>query len=220
MISRTATHHDAAPHDGARRSVVPARLCARPAEALAQDLLGALVVSTIDDVETVGRIVETEAYTGPDDPASHAARRIGRTARNATMFGCAGNAYVYLIYGMHWCLNVVASEAGDPQAVLIRALEPVRGLDTMRERRGRAHDLCSGPGRLCQALGIDGRLDGHDLSAAPLRLHLPPSAREGTVRCSGRIGIREARDWPLRFFLNGSPHVSRGPHLRLDRGGA
>lgn len=220
MIVRTATHDDAAPRNGARRSVVPATFCARPAEALARDLLGALIVSTIDGVETAGRIVETEAYTGPDDPASHAARRIGRTARNATMFGHAGDAYVYLIYGMHWCLNVVASEAGDPQGVLIRALEPMTGFEAMRERRGRAHDLCSGPGRLCQALGIGGDLDGHDLSAAPLRLRLPPSGCDGTVRCSGRIGIREARDWPLRFFLDGNPHVSKGPHLRLDRGGA
>ncbi len=200
---------------GAWRSAVPEGFFEQPAEELARDLLGALVRSTVADVVTEGRIVETEAYVGLDDPASHAHRSIGRTRRNDPMFGRAGTAYLYFIYGMHWCFNVVAAGEGDPQAVLVRALEPTRGHEAMRRRRGRGSHLCSGPARLCQALGIDGDLNGHDLRSAPLVVVPPesaPSPKE--IEVTGRIGIRRARDWPLRFLVRGSAHVSKGPHLR------
>lgn len=198
---------------GAWRSSFLSHGAARVAPAL----LGGRLVSTLGGRRTVGRIAEVEAYTGLEDPASHAARRIGRTARNDPMFGPPGSTYVYRIYGLHWCTNVVTSTPGDPQAVLIRALEPLEGLEAMSERRGRDRDLASGPGRLSQALGIDGSLNRHPLARAPLVLELPGvDDRPEEIGVSGRIGIRSARHWPLRFFLSDSPHVSRGPHERLD----
>ena len=185
-----------------------ARLLARGARAVAPGLLGWEVESTADGERTAGRIVEVEAYTGPDDPASHAAERIGRTRRNASMFGPPGIAYVYLIYGMHWCLNVVTGRQDHPAAVLVRALEPVAGEAAMTARRGRSRDLCSGPGRLCQALGITGALDGHPLDRPPLRLI--PREPDATARIgrSRRIGVTRGREHELRFFLRGNPHVS------------
>ena len=179
------------------------------ARAVARDLLGWEVESTVGGVRTSGRIVEVEAYTGPDDPASHAAERIGRTRRNSSMFGPPGIAYVYLIYGMHWCLNVVTGREGFPAAVLVRALEPLAGEATMAARRGRNRDLCSGPARLCQALGVTGELDGHTLDRAPLRLVPRKPVPDGSVARSPRIGVTRARDRELRFFLQGNPHLSR-----------
>jgi len=174
---------------------------ARPAEEVARTLLGARLVSLLPEGPAGGRIVETEAYVGPHDPASHAAERIGRTARNAPMFGRAGTAYVYFVYGMHWCFNVVTGEIGDPQAVLIRAIEPEFGLEAMAARRGRTTELADGPAKLCQALGIDGRRNGHDLQQSPLVL-LRGGLRPGeSMGRSGRIGVTAAADWPLRFFL-------------------
>jgi DNA-3-methyladenine glycosylase len=188
---------------------LPAGFLDRPAEAVAPDLLGCRIASSIDGRQTVGVIVETEAYVGPHDPASHAAARIGKTARNATMFQAGGAAYVYLSYGIHWCLNVVTGREGEGTGVLIRALDPLEGTDVMAERRGRADQLCSGPGRLGQALGITGDLDGHRLEHPPLRLlpgwTLPSSA----IAVSPRIGIRLAADWPLRFHIRGHPSVSK-----------
>ncbi len=184
-------------------------LLGRGARATAPDLLGWQVESTIGGVRTVGRIVEVEAYTGPHDPASHAAERIGRTRRNESMYGPPGIAYVYLIYGVHWCLNIVTGREGFPAAVLVRALEPVEGKPAMAVRRGRTRDLCSGPGRLCQALGITGECDGHSLDQAPLRLLPRDPVPSGQVACSPRIGVTRARERELRFFLQDSPHVSR-----------
>jgi DNA-3-methyladenine glycosylase len=198
---------------GGNEAPSPVPFCARPAEELARNLLGAFLVSEMEGVTTVGRIVETEAYVGPHDPACHAARRIGRTRRNRSMFGPPGRAYVYFIYGMHWCFNVVSGERGDPQAVLVRAVEPLVGREGMARRRGRSRDLTNGPARLCQALGIAGELDGHDLSRPPLRLIPPSGPPTEEVGVSGRIGIREARDWPLRFYLRDHGCVSCGPHL-------
>ncbi len=189
---------------------LPPGFCARPAKEVARDLIGKYLVSTIGGEETVGRIVETEAYIGPEDPASHAAERIGRTARNAAMYGRPGTAYVYLSYGIHWCLNVVTDAAEHPGAVLIRALEPTDGLTTMRARRGtRDRDLARGPGRLTQALAITGALDGHDLASPPLVLRDGPAIDAGRVAAGPRIGISRAADWPLRFTLAGSRWLSR-----------
>ena len=183
---------------------------ARPARDVAPDLLGKVLVSRVGGTEAVGRIVETEAYTGPEDPASHAAARIGRTARNAAMFGRPGTAYVYLSYGIHWCLNVVTDREDHPGAVLIRALEPVGDLEPMRARRGvRDRDLARGPGRLAQALGVTGALDGHDLSLPPLTLHDAPPVPTHRVAAGPRIGINRAADWPLRFTESGSRWLSR-----------
>lgn len=179
---------------------------------VARDLLGHRIVSEVGSRRAEGVIVEAEAYVGPHDPASHAAERIGRTRRNDAMFGPAGVAYVYFIYGMHWCFNVVTSVRGDPSAVLIRALDPLVGSDVMAHRRRGRRPLASGPGRLCQALGITGDLNGHDLRRQPLRLLPGWHLDDRDVVATGRIGVRHAADWPLRFHLVGHPAVSRRPH--------
>ncbi|TDR94150.1 DNA-3-methyladenine glycosylase [Enterovirga rhinocerotis] len=154
-----------------------------------------------------GEIVETEAYDR-EDPASHSFS--GPTARNAAMFGPPGHAYVYLSYGIHWCLNLVCREEGHGAAVLIRALEPTHGIGAMRERRGLQSDklLCSGPGRLSQALGVTRRLDGVALDAPPFRLLCGEASRR-MVRDGARIGITKAMDRPWRFGVAGSPYLSR-----------
>ena len=181
----------------------------RPAESVAPDLLGARLVSTVDRRRTTGIIVEVEAYIGPDDPASHAAARIGRTRRNASMFGPPGTAYVYLSYGVHWCLNVVTGAIGNPCAVLIRAVDPIEGSDVMAIRRGRERDWTSGPGRVGQAFGITHALDRHDFSSPPLRLLPGWPTPPGSIDVSPRVGVSRAQDWPLRFCVRGSPSVSR-----------
>ena len=178
-------------------------------EVVARELLGARLVSTVAGVLTAGVIVETEAYHGADDPASHAATRSGRTARNAAMFGPAGCAYVYRIYGMHWCVNVVTGDEGDAQAVLVRALDPLAGEEEMRRRRGGAGEFAAGPGRLCQALAITGALYGHDLTEPPLEVRPGWAIPDADVGVSGRIGVRAAADRLLRFFVRGNRAVSR-----------
>ncbi|MEX1256247.1 MAG: DNA-3-methyladenine glycosylase [Gemmatimonadota bacterium] len=189
-----------------------------PAEEVAPRLLGCTLLSLVGGVATGGRIVEVEAYTGPDDPASHAAARIGRTARNAPMFGPPGRSYVYFVYGMHWCFNVVTGAAGDPQAVLVRAIEAGIGRETMARRRGRRGDLTNGPARLCEALAIQGEHNDLSLTAPPLLLLDGAPGPGEVVKVSPRIGIREAADWPLRFFLSGHPDVSQGrPAPSIER---
>ncbi|AMJ61442.1 DNA-3-methyladenine glycosylase [Bosea sp. PAMC 26642] len=148
-----------------------------------------------------GVIVETEAYTR-DDPASHSFA--GPTSRNAAMFGQAGTAYVYRSYGLHWCFNIVAKDGG---AVLLRALEPTAGLGDMVGRRGRAQALCTGPGRLTQALGIDAGHDGLSVSKKPFCMKDRAYAAE--VVTGPRVGISKAREQPWRFGLKGSPYLSR-----------
>lgn len=184
---------------------------ARPARDVAPDLIGKLLVSELGGVRTAGRIVETEAYIGPEDPASHAAERIGRTARNDAMYGPPGTAYVYRSYGIHWCLNAVTDREDHPAAVLIRALEPLGDLAPIRARRGtRDRDLARGPGRLTQALAITGDQDGHLLDRPPLLILDAPPVDPDRILAGPRVGISRAADWPLRFREAGSRWVSRG----------
>jgi len=185
----------------------PRRLLARPSIEVAPWLLGKVLAAG----GRSGRIVEVEAYAGGDDPASHAHR--GRTARNALMFERAGLLYVHFTYGMHWCANVVTGPVGEAQAVLIRALAPLTGLDAMREARPAARrdrELCSGPARLCQALGIDGAFAGVDLLVADAPVQLiddgtPPPVEPGM---STRVGISRATERPWRWFVVGDPNLS------------
>ncbi len=179
---------------------------------VARARLGARLISTVGGTRTAGAIVETEAYGGPDDPASHAATRAGRTRRNATMFGPPFRAYVYRSYGMHWCVNVVTGAEGEPQAVLLRGLEPLEGEEGMARRRHGRRPLAAGPGRLCEALGIDRSLDGHDLSKPPLLLVPGWAVPDARVGVSGRVGVKVAAHWPLRFYVVGSSGVSRAQH--------
>jgi DNA-3-methyladenine glycosylase len=191
-----------------RAATLPVSFFQRPAEVVARELLGTMVVSTVGRRRTVGRIVETEAYLGRDDPASHGYQD-RRHAQNESLYGPPATWYVYLSYGMHWCANLVCGPVGHASAVLLRALEPLEGLVTMRRRRGAVPDrqLCAGPGRLCQALGITRSLDGAMMrrsSVTVLPARVPPD-----VVASTRIGITKAADWPLRFVIGGSPWISR-----------
>lgn len=196
---------------GADAGPLPPEFYGRGAGEVARDLLGALVVSEIGGVRCVGEIVETEAYTGPDDEASHAHIRFGKTARNAAMFGPPGIAYVYRIYGMHWCLNVVTGAEDFPAAVLVRAARPLAGIEAMRERRpGRPdRDLLRGPGNLCRALAVTGEHDFHPVQGAPLWLAAGAPVADAAVATGPRIGITRAADAPLRFWVRGDPYVSR-----------
>ncbi|MBI4280243.1 MAG: DNA-3-methyladenine glycosylase [Armatimonadetes bacterium] len=235
----------------ARSGVVPSRIAAPPLAApsdlrplprgffardtavVARDLVGAFLVHRMPEGLGAGRIVETEAYDGPGDPASHARTR---TARSEIMWGTPGIAYVYLIYGMHCCLNVVTEAEGAPGAVLIRAVEPVVGIEEMRRRRGTDRDrlLASGPGRLTRAFGITLACNGADLTGGPLFIGWDAAAsaapRSGTASRPGagaagaeasralratdivatpRIGVIAAKDRLWRFCVRGNPHVSR-----------
>jgi len=175
---------------------------ARSVHEVAPDLIGATLL--MDGVG--GTIVEVEAYHHTD-PAAHS--YIGRTERNAVMFGPPGFAYVYRSYGIHWCLNFVCEEEGSASAVLIRALEPVQGLAQMRRRRGLsdARDLCSGPGKLCQALGVTIAHNGLALDKPPFELHA--HAEEPVIVTGTRIGITKAVEHPWRYGLKGSRFVSK-----------
>jgi DNA-3-methyladenine glycosylase len=182
---------------------------ARPTLDVARDLLGCLLISAVGPGRTVGRIVETEAYLGPGDSASHAARL--RTERVAAMSRTPGIAYVYRSYGIHTMLNVVAKPDDETGAVLIRAIEPLAGIELMAERRGVPAPLllASGPGRLCQALGVTLDDHGTDLVTSErvwLEVGEPPAA----IATSGRIGISRATEHPWRFFVADNPYVS-GP---------
>lgn len=198
---------------------LPRRFYLQPTLRVARGLLGAVLVHDAADGRAAGRIVEVEAYRGPADQAAHS-RGGHRSARNEVMYGPPGHAYVYFIYGMHYCMNVVTQPPGVPEAVLIRALEPVEGEDLMRRRRGLpaapAWRLCRGPGALCRALGITRALNGADLVRGPLRIvaGTPPSA--AAVGRSPRLGVAYAgahAALPWRFFVRGSPAVSGARRL-------
>jgi DNA-3-methyladenine glycosylase len=180
----------------------------RGSRVVAPELLGKVLVHG----DLRARIVEVEAYCGAEDPGSHAFR--GMTKRNATMFGPPGGLYVYFTYGMHWCANAVCGEVGEGVAVLLRAAEPLDGLDEMRARRPAARvdrDLCRGPARLCQAFGIDGTFDGADLVRADQRVTIvddgtppPDDPVVGT-----RIGLSTGAELPLRWCVRGDRHLSK-----------
>jgi DNA-3-methyladenine glycosylase len=175
---------------------------ARPVAQVAPELLGCV----IEVGDLAGEIVEVERYQ-QDDPASHSFR--GPTPRAAVMFGPPGRLYVYRSYGVHWCANVVCEPEGHGAAVLLRAIAPTRGLDVMRERRGTADErkLCSGPGRLCEAFGIDGSMNASVLGRGPVRVFAGTPVAE--VAVGPRIGISVATDQPWRFGIAGSAHLSR-----------
>jgi len=200
----------------ARRSRLGAPLAAkfydRATEQVARDLLGAVLQCTTPEGVTRGRIVETEAYVGPEDPACHAAA--GLTQRTRHLFGPAGVAYVYLIYGMYWCFNAVTRERGHGAAVLVRAVAPVAGIDLMRARRPKAksdRELTNGPGKLCLAMGIDGSMDGTSLRDGPVVIRAGEPVPDREVVVTPRIGIVKAADWPLRYLVRDDPFVSVTP---------
>lgn len=209
---------------------LPPRFFSRNAAAVARALLGQVLVRVLDDGRRLaGRIVETEAYLGTADRAAHS-HGGRRTARNESMWGEAGRAYVYFVYGMHFCMNVVTEGPGRPSAVLLRALEPLEGLEFMRVRRAgpRPHasvrdvDLCSGPAKLAEALAIDRGLDGADLVTGDvLFLEAGRQFASSEVIATPRIGVGYAGEWadkPLRFLLAGNPHVSRPGAARVRAG--
>lgn len=182
-----------------------------PADVLAaaRQLLGWRLSTTLDGVTTTIAIVETEAYGGSDDPASHAYG--GRTNRNSSMFDAAGTLYVYRSYGVHWCANVVTGPAGEASAVLLRGGVPVVGAEVMKDRRGRDDHLTDGPGKLCAALGITGAHDGTSLEHGPVRL-MPPMSRDPIrVEEGRRIGISRAVERPWRFVARGIDGSSLAP---------
>lgn len=191
---------------------LPRTFYARETVDVARDLIGKSIVRTLENVRLIGRIVEAEAYRGEDDPASHASG--GKTERNEPMYGPPGYTYVYFIYGMHWMLNLSAHVEGHPGAVLIRALEPVEGIDRMRDHRGGRSkaQLTNGPAKLAQALAVDGALNNHDL-CAPTEIAVIEGAlrpRE-TIAAGPRIrvpGDAEAKARPWRFWIEGHPYVS------------
>jgi len=183
-----------------------------PAVSLARQLLGHVLVHQMPEGTTAGVIVEAEAYAGPDDKAAHSYGG-RRTSRTEVMFGPPGHAYVFQIYGMYFCFNVVCARTGKPEAVLIRALEPISGLDLMKQRRGTKNvlNLTSGPGKLCQALAITRDQNGQDLTSS--NLYITPGTGAAREVASGpRINVdyaEEYRDVNWRFWIPGNPHVSR-----------
>lgn len=218
-VARKSQPLDAVRRERRESRALPRDFYERPVLEVARDLVGKLLVHELGPEPLVARIVEVEAYRGPEDRAAHSAGG-RRTTRNEAMWGPAGHAYLFFVYGMHWQFNVVTGRVGEPQAVLVRAVEPVQGKERMARRRGVAptrRELSNGPGKLCQALGLDARHYGLDLTRPPLYLLDAPKAR--VVR-SKRIGIDYAGAWalrPWRFSEAGNPYVSKPPEGRLRR---
>jgi DNA-3-methyladenine glycosylase len=182
----------------------------RDAVDITRDLIGSLIVRKLDGATLAGFIVEAEAYK-ECEPACHAHR--GRTKRTEVMFGPGGYAYIYFVYGMYWCLNVTSEPDGKAAASLIRAVEPITGMETMKRLRNRENpaEFCSGPGKLTMAFGLDGKLNGHDISKPPLRILALPDDLKPRVklRRSERIGLTVAKNLKYRFYADSNPHVSR-----------
>lgn len=204
---------------GARRAAhprgvaaLPPSFYARDTEVVARDLLGCILECHAPEGVASGRIVETEAYVGEHDLACHAAA--GRTSRTEPLYGAPGTSYVYFIYGVHWCFNAVTRDVGHPSAVLVRALEPLDGLDLMWRRRPAARrdvDLTNGPGKLCAALGITGVHNALPLQRPPVIIREGTAVPASRVVVTPRIGISRSMDWPLRWFVSDSRCVSRTP---------
>jgi DNA-3-methyladenine glycosylase len=179
---------------------------------VAKELLGKVLVRRLDRRRLSGMIVEVEAYVGPHDLACHASK--GRTPRTEIMFGPAGMAYVYMIYGFYFCLNAVTEAEGHAAAVLIRAVEPIENVALMRTLRNNVErdiDIASGPGKLCRAMSIDKQLNGEDLTGRVLWIE-DRNLKPGSIRSSPRVGVDyagEYKDKPWRFYVDGNPHVSR-----------
>ena len=176
---------------------------------VARELLGKKMVVEEGGLLLAGTVVETEAYLGRDDPACHSAS--GKSRRNAVMFGPSGHAYIYLIYGIHLCFNITTGPPDKPKAVLIRALEPTDGIEIMRNNRGQENifNLCSGPGKLVQAMGITMDHNGCSVVEGPIRFFNCPVQRAVEVTASARVGISKAADWPLRFYIKGNKFISK-----------
>ena len=195
-----------------RGAVLQRDFYARETEIVARHLLGCILECRTADGVTSGRIVETEAYIGEHDLACHAAA--GRTRRTEPLYGPPGIAYVYFIYGVHWCFNAVTRAEGQPSAVLVRAIEPVKGIELMRARRSAAKrdvDLTNGPGKLCAALGIGPSHNALPLDRPPILIRPGDAVPDHDVVITPRIGISEAADWPLRWFIADNPWVSKTP---------
>lgn len=194
---------------------LPRSFYSRPVLAVARDAIGKLLVHLTPEGPLVGRIVEAEAYRGPEDRAAHSWGG-RRTPRTEVMFGPPGFAYVFFVYGMHWHMNLVTTRQGAPHAVLLRAVEPIAGTASMARRRGVTESnvgLCNGPGKLCQAFGIDRSHYGADLTRGPLFLSEGPARAAAKLGRSARIGVDYAEAWaekPWRFFEQGNRWVSRG----------
>jgi DNA-3-methyladenine glycosylase len=187
-------------------TILPRDFYSRPVIEVARDCLGKILVHG----KTAGRIVEVEAYLGVDDRAAHAWR--GVTDRTRIMFDEPGHAYIYFIYGMYECLNFVSEPVGQAGCVLIRALEPIAGIPTMRRRRPTAkgvEDLANGPGKLTLAMGITRKLNGVDLTTSPLQVRRPHNELGILIETTPRIGITHCADWPLRFVIAGNRFASR-----------
>ena len=196
--------------DPAAANILPRSFYARDTVAVARALLGKIVVHRLGGAVMAGRIVETEAYLGSGDRAAHSFA--GCTARTRVIFGPPGHAYVYLAYGMHHCLNFIAERAGVPGCVLIRALEPLQGIEAMRARRPRVRrdrEIANGPGKLTLALGIDKRHYGADLTREPLTVREIPAEPPPEIRVTPRIGIAQSKDLPLRFLIADNEAVGK-----------
>ena len=200
---------DPAPSGDVDLRLLPLAFFARPTVVVARDLLGKVLLTRLGGVLTGGRVVETEAYLGKDDPGSHAATR-GITRRNRVMYGPPGRAYVYFTYGNHHMLNVVTEHDGVAGAVLVRAIEPLFGLETMLARRaGHVPEApARGPGCVAQALGVDLSLNDTELGGIIAIADAPP-VDDDQIVTTGRIGLRQGYELPLRFYVRGNPHVSR-----------
>lgn len=189
---------------------IPREFYERHVVDVSRDLLGKLLVRVYKQKVLVGKIVETEAYRGKDDPASHAYR--GKTPRNSIMFGKPGVAYIYIIYGMYHCLNVIAEPEGNAAGVLIRAIEPLEGIDLMKELRGteKTKNLTNGPGKLTKALAIDKSFNGMDLTQKNILFIAYPSQKEVfEIVETKRIGIKVGLDKRWRFYIRNNPFVSK-----------
>lgn len=198
--------------------ILPRDFYDRETEVVARGMLGTVLECRTADGMASGIVVETEAYVGEHDPACHAVA--GRTRRTETLYGRPGLSYVYFIYGVHWCFNAVTRAKGLPSAVLIRALEPVEGIDLMHERRGprvRGVNLTNGPGKLCAALGIDGSMNGLSLQRGSLVIREGPRVSDDRIVTTPRIGITKAADWPLRYYIRDNKWVSLARRVGTQR---